>query len=607
MCGVVGYIGGRLGKRVVLEGLKRLEYRGYDSSGLALLDQFSGKLRVLKAIGQLDSLQSKVELAGAVLDGHVVIGHTRWATHGGISEANAHPHVGCKGAVAVVHNGIIENHADVRQQLIAEGHEFTSSTDTEVIAHVAESINSSSLIPSLIQLVSKLRGAYACLLISEKFPDTIIAIRKGSPLCIAAEDGGHFVASDAYACSAKQRQITFMPDESFALVSAKTFTLYDFQGKQLVVKSTTVEIDDFDSEKNGYQHYMLKEIYQQKAGINQTLRACQAAGKFDSALFHSLTSICLIGAGTSWHAGKIAQFFFEQLSNLPTTVMLASEFRYTTFFPDKNCLYILVSQSGETADTLECLRLIKSMQLKTLAITNVASSTVARESDAFLLTKAGQEIAVASTKAFSAQLVALFWFAQQTALHKGLIQPEQEAKGCEDVLIVAEVLENLIAKYKNVIEERYALYYAQFKRFIFLGRHISYPFALEAALKLKEITYVFAQGYPAGELKHGPIALLDKETPVILFSTLDEAIYRKILSNAQEVKARDAHLVVFMFEGQQELYELADCAFIIPRVNPLLAPLAMTGLMQFFAYQIAKILDRPIDKPRNLAKSVTVE
>ena len=368
------------------------------------------------------------------------------------------------------------------------------------------------------------------------------------------------------------------------------------------------------SEKQGHDHYMLKEIYEQKGAIHATLDFLHAMNSrvwdqlnLSTEQIKKLDKINLIGCGTAWHAARIAQFFFEYVCMVPTRVYVASEFRYMPFFAEQNSLYITVSQSGETADTLEALRLINSLELPTVALTNVASSTMVREAGGFLLTQAGQEIAVASTKAFSTQIAALFWLANRVACEKGIINTKQMEQAEQELLVVAEVLENSIENYKIEIVETLAKKYAKFKKFIFLGRHISYPFSMEAALKLKEISYIFAQCYPAGELKHGPLALIAPDIPVFIFSHQKPTIYQKILSNAQEVKARNGHLVVFAFEGQKALIELAHTAFILPKVNELLGPLAMTGLMQFFVYQIAKELKCPIDKPRNLAKSVTVE
>ncbi len=614
MCSVVGYIGNRYCKKFVLEGLRRLEYRGYDSAGFACLNPEDNRLLYLKAEGKLDNLSD--ELENSSIDGFLGIGHTRWATHGLSTEQNAHPHFDCQKKLSVVHNGIVENHHELRQQLVQAGHVFHSETDTEIIAHLFEAllISHKTFKAALIELVNRLEGAFAFVSIMQDLPDTMILVRKRSPLCIGIGDGQMFVASDLLAFVKKTNKVLFLPDKSFALVRNDMIELYDFSGKALPIVIQEIDVDIDAHEKKGHSHYMLKEIYEQKNAISETIDFLK---KIDSQIWShlgisseyakELESISIVGCGTSWHAARIAQFFFETIALTPTKVNLASEFRYMNFFPSKNSLYIAVSQSGETADTLEAVRFVNDIKLPTIAVTNVASSSMVRESDGFLLTQAGQEIAVASTKAFSTQIAALFWLANRLALEKGIITRKQMDLSQEDLLVAAEVLENSIENYKFDIIQRHAKKYAAYKKTIFLGRNISYPFAMEAALKLKEISYVFAQCYPAGELKHGPLALIDSETPVFVFSHQDPLLYSKIVANTQEVKARDGHVVVFAFEGQDELCELADLSFVFPRVNPLLGPLAMTGLMQFFVYQIAKELGRPIDKPRNLAKSVTVE
>jgi len=624
MCSVVGYLGPKRCKSFVLEGLARLEYRGYDSAGFACLNPEDNRLLYLKAPGKLENLTK--ELAGSPIDGFLGIGHTRWSTHGAASYENAHPHFDCEKKIAVVHNGILENHHTLRKQLIDDGHVFHSDTDTEVIAHLFESFLSQygHMKPALLELVDKLEGAFAFISIAQDWPDVMILVRKRSPLCIGFGDGEMYAASDPLAFAAKTKNVLFMPDESFAIVSNQKVQLYDFSGKSLLVKIESVQVDCEGPEvissdgsvvkKCGYEHYMLKEIYEQKNGIADTLDFLKTINSniwdhlsLSVQQIQELDRICIVGCGTSWHAARIAQFFFEQLCGIPCSVFLASEFRYMPFFSSKNSLYIAVSQSGETADTLEAVRFINSQKLPTVAITNVASSSMVREADGFLLTQAGNEVSVASTKAFSTQLTALFWFANRLALQKGIIDVNQMEHAQEDLLVAAELLENSIENYKLNIVQGLAKKYGKYKKAIFLGRNISYPFAMEAALKLKEISYIFSQCYPAGELKHGPLALIDQETPVFVFSHQDPLLYQKIVANVQEVKARDGHVVVFAFEGQDELIELADLPFVIPRLNPLLGPLAMTGLVQFFVYQIAKELGRPIDKPRNLAKSVTVE
>jgi glucosamine--fructose-6-phosphate aminotransferase (isomerizing) len=442
----------------------------------------------------------------------------------------------------------------------------------------------------------------------------MLLVRKRSPLCVGIGDNEMFIASDPLAFADRTKKVLFIPDETFALVKKDMIELYDFGGKALPLPIEELKIDWEDQEKKGHDHHMLKEIYDQKSAIYGTVAFLRSISNriwdhisLSKEQVKNLDKLILVGCGTSWHSARIAQFFFEQICLLPTRVSVASEFRYMSFFPEKNSAHIFISQSGETADTLESLRLVNGMDLPTIALTNVPSSTMVREADGFLLTQAGQEIAVASTKAFSTQIAALYWLAHRVALEKGIISRAQMELAQEDLLVVAEVLENSIENYKRDIIHRLAPFYARYKKAIFLGRHISYPFGLEAALKLKEISYIFAQCYPAGELKHGPLALVDAQTPVFLFSHSDPLIYQKLLSNAHEIKARKGHLVVFVLEGQNELRDMADQAFVFPNIKPLLVPLAMTGLMQFFIYQIAKELDCPIDKPRNLAKSVTVE
>ncbi|MDP3889366.1 MAG: glutamine--fructose-6-phosphate transaminase (isomerizing) [bacterium] len=614
MCSVVGYIGKNGSKSFVIEGLSRLEYRGYDSAGYACIDSRNQRIMYTKAQGCLENLINKFK--EETFDGFVGIGQTRWATHGAPTEQNAHPHFDCEKTIAMTHNGIIENHHRLKAQLQEAGHVFYSDTDTETAVHLFE-----SLLPlhktfkaAVVDFVNQLEGAYALVSFLQDKPDLVLVVRKRSPLCVGIGDNEMFIASDAYAFAGKTNQIFFIPDESFAFIKKDGIQLYDFLGKELPVKIQTMDIDWNDQEKKGHDHYMLKEIYEQKTAIQMTVDFLRSLSPhiwnhlgLTPQQVKKMQRLHIIGCGTSWHAARIGQFFFEQLSMMPTSVHLASEFRYMPFFADQKGLYVTVSQSGETADTLESLRMINSLELPTVALTNIASSTMVREAGGFLLTQAGREVAVASTKAFSTQLTALYWLANRFALEKGIISELDMVQAEEDLLIAGHVLENSIENYKHDIMHTHADKYAQYTKAIFLGRHTSYPFAMEAALKLKEIAYIFSQCYPAGELKHGPLALVDGSIPIFIFSHQNPIIYQKLVSNAQEVKARGGHLVVFAFEGQDELCALAELVFVVPRVKQLLGELAMTGLMQFFVYAIAKKLDCPIDKPRNLAKSVTVE
>lgn len=638
MCGIIAYIGDRLCRKIVLDGLARLEYRGYDSAGFACIDSNHKHLNFAKEAGGLAPVQ---RLADSIkFDGYIGIAHTRWATHGVVDQNNAHPQFNCKKSIAVVHNGIVEGYEALRHELAGRGHVFSSATDTEVVAHLLSELltQNTDIKSAIVQFAKTVNGAFAFLFLLEQYPDTLIVIRRRNPMVIGVGKEEMFVASDFMAFADKTSQAVFMPDDSFALVSKNSVEIYNFNGDPVPYLIQEINPVDFSVDKEGFEHYMLKEIYEQKRAINRTITFCKVIGSYTNDSLHenfdlplsqnnltehnnaiwrqigltkehikNLSYINLISAGTSWHASRIAQFFFESICNIPTRIYLASEFRYMPFFPEPNSIYLMVSQSGETADTLEALRLINSFEQHTIAITNVASSSMVREASGFLPMQAGPEISVASTKAFSTQVATLYWLANRMALDRGNINAIQMHEAEENIFVAAEVLEATIEIYKLKITQELAPFYAQFDRFIFLGRHVSYPFALEAALKLKEVSYIFAQCYPAGELKHGPIALIDEKTPVILFSVLDELIYRKTVSNANEIKARKGHLIVFAFEGQHELIKLADFAFILPRVTPLLAPLAMVGIMQFFVYQISRQLGNPIDKPRNLAKSVTVE
>ena len=613
MCSVVGYIGNGFSRAFVMEGLSRLEYRGYDSAGFSCL---SGDKRLLytKSEGKLTNLVDK--LAVAPIDGAVGIGHTRWSTHGLSSTQNAHPHFDCEKTLSIVHNGIIENYHELKQELLKTGHVFHSETDTEVVAHLFEEYLGShpNFKSAVVDLVNDLEGAYAFVTILHNYPDVMVLVRKRSPLCIGIGDGEMFVASDSIVFAGKTNKVIFMPDESFAFVHKDKIELFNFDGTPLVPNIQQIDLTWDVNEKKGHAHYMLKEIYEQKTAIHTTIDFLHTVNDriwddlgLTAQQVAQLDSINFIGCGTSWHAGLIARYFFERICMLPTAVHLASEFRYASFFPEQKSLYVGISQSGETADTLEAIRMINEFELPTVALTNVSSSSMVRECGGFLLTQAGREVAVASTKAFSTQVAALYWLAHRIAVEKKIISLQEMDRAEQDLLVAAEMLENNIENYKMDIVRTHARTYKDFKQMIFLGRHASYPFAMEASLKLKEIAYIFTAAYPAGELKHGPLALIDAKTPVFVFSHQDPIIYQKLLSNIQEVKARGGHLVAFAFEGQEQLIALADLCFIIPRVKPLLGPLAMTGLMQFFFYAIAKELNCPIDQPRNLAKSVTVE
>jgi glucosamine--fructose-6-phosphate aminotransferase (isomerizing) len=612
-CSIFAYIGSELSKMLVLQGLSRLEYRGYDSAGCAFFDIVTDKIVTLKKPGKVEELK-KVALE-APCDGYVGIGHTRWATHGESNEVNAHPHMSQGQQFVIVHNGIVENFYQLKQELIAQGYSFVSETDSEVIAHLFERAynKSADLKTAALETVNQLHGACTFVGLHQDHPHTLVVARQRSPLCIGLAQGGNYIASDFLAFADKTEDVYFMPDRSIALVGREHIDAFDFAGSPLNIEIKKVHLQPSAYEKLDHEHFMLKEIYEHKEAINKTIAYYKSLGDnlwetlgLTEEKARSVTAINLFGCGTSWHAARIGQFFFEQIAKMPTSVHLASEFRYMEYFPSVNNLFIALSQSGETADTLELVRYFKNLGAHTVALTNVATSSMVRETHGSIITQAGPEIAVASTKAFSTQLATLYWLAHRFALVRGWINAEQMAKAEDNLLYAADALEQTMERYKiDIIAS--AKQYAQSQRVMYLGRHVTYPFAMEAALKLKEISYIFAQGYPAGELKHGSIALVDEQTPVIMFSVQNPVIYQKLVGNAQEVKARKGYLIVFAFEGQEELMSLANQAFIIPRVAPLLESVAMTGVMQFFAYQIALALGRDIDKPRNLAKAVTFE
>jgi glutamine---fructose-6-phosphate transaminase (isomerizing) len=615
MCTVVGYIGKAFCSAFIFEGLARLEYRGYDAAGFACLDSQSRKLLYSKSSGQLTNLIDRVK--NNPIDGFSGIGHTRWSTHGDTKEENAHPHFDCSKTISVVHNGIIENYHELKQEMIQHGHIFSSQTDTEVISHLFESLLQKKEIISadVVALIQQLDGAYAFIVMQQAFPELLIVVRKKSPLCIGLGDNEMFIASDVIAFGDRTDRVLFLPDESFAFVLRDQLHLYDFTGKEITARFEDVTLFYEPIGKGSYDHFMLKEIYEQKNAIIATVQSLQAKqilllDQLGLNLPHiqNMSSIHFIACGTSWHAARIAQFFFETILHVPVGVHLASEFKHSVFFPDKQALYILISQSGETADTLESLRLINTHGLTTIALTNVATSTIVREAVGFITTHAGPEVSVASTKAFSTQLAALYWLAHYMGHEINVVSFDSMQQATADLFSVAHLLEQAIEEYKAAIDGVHAQQYAGYNTALFLGRNISYPLAMESALKLKEVAYVCAQSYAAGELKHGSLALVDDTMPVYIFSHRDPIIYQKLLSNAHEVKARGGRVVVFAFANQHELIGLAETAFTISDTIPaLLAPLAMIGIAQYFVYAIAKARGCPIDKPRNLAKSVTVE
>lgn len=613
MCGIVGYCGGGDTRSVLIEGLKKLEYRGYDSAGLAL--QVKENLTIHKTAGSVAALERALPRDGTADSG---IGHTRWATHGPPTDQNAHPHESCDGKIALVHNGIIENHRALRQELEADGrHHFSSETDTEVLAHLVEKYYEGDLLSAVRQALSRVEGSYALVVMTAHEPGLLVCARRDSPLVVGFGKGENFVASDIPALLHHTRHIFVLEDGEFALVTREKVSLFDAGGKTVPErKPLEVTWDISAAEKGGYDHFMLKEIMEQPEALRETMRqrVDAATGRVDlhSELSFSneklarLEKINLVACGTAYHAGLVGKQVIETLAGVPVEVDVASEFRYRSPLLGKNQLLVVISQSGETADTLAALRLARRKGLTTLAVTNVAGSTVAREADEVLLTRAGPEIAVASTKAYLTQLAALYLF----ALWLGRARSFKGPAGVEELPLRLLDLPNqvraILAKERREALRAYCQSIFSWESAFFIGRGLDYPVALEGALKLKEVSYIHAEAYPAGELKHGPLALVVSGLPVIAMAT-QESVLDKTISNIQEVKARGGRVFAIARDGATDLESLADDIFSLPVVDDLLAPVLAAVPAQLIAYYTAVARDSEVDKPRNLAKSVTVE
>lgn len=594
MCGIVAQLGADVTKKSMMRGLRALAYRGYDSAGIAWQEK-DGALRVSKAVGTVADLTEK--LVDQEIHTIAAIAHTRWATHGTASLENAHPHLSTDGHVAIVHNGVLEQCTALRTRLVAGGHTISSVTDSELIAHLLNELlvaHDNNLRDALHALHGQLSGSFAVVTLSSMASNTLGFIRCGSPLLIGYRSSGIVLASDHAAFDDEVNRMVVVPDNSFGIVKNGKVTLFDKNNTSHICTPATRSDEAKQVSKGRFAHYMLKEIYEQPKALAATVARLTQQ---QIAWPHKLRRIHMVAAGSSWHAALIARFFFEHIAHIEVTVHVASEFIYAPLFPDQQAAYLFISQSGETADTLKALRRVLTHKLSTIGLTNNATSSLAREAHEVLVMAAGPEVSVASTKAFSSQLAALYVMAQQLA----------GAPADQSLTQAIKVLAESLPRFERLMRTEYAPRYAHAEKMIFLGRHAAYPLALEASLKLKEISYIFAQSYPAGELKHGPLALIDSTVPVVLFSSLDAVLYQKILVNAQEVVARGGRLLVFAFDGQHELAALAEDSFLLPCVAPLLAPLAFTGILQLFAYCIANYRQYTIDMPRNLAKSVTVE
>ncbi len=609
MCGIVGYIGPKEATPILLDGLRRLEYRGYDSAGVATLD--GGKVQIRRAQGKLSNLE--LVLRERPVQGERGIGHTRWATHGRPSEINAHPHQA--GGIVVVHNGIIENYLVLKERLRAQGHEFLSETDTEIIAHLIQSHYQKlgDFETAVRRALGEVRGAYAVAILCEEEPHKLIAAKLGSPLVVGKGEGEFFVASDIPAMLSHTREMIFLEDGEMVVFTPEAMQITDLAGNPVVKTPKTITWSPLMAEKGGYKHFMLKEIFEQPRAIADTLagRLLEEEGDvFLESLKLSAEDLCavqkvfIVACGTSWHAGLIGKFLIEKLARLPVEVDIASEFRYRDPIVTPGTLTLLISQSGETADTLAALREARGKGGRTAAICNVLESSIARESDGVVYTHAGPEIGVASTKAFTTQLVALYLFALRLGRVRGTVSAEECRRLCKDLLALPRKMEEAL-ELNETIEEM-ARDYMNARDFLYLGRGNQYPIALEGALKLKEISYIHAEGYPAGEMKHGPIALIDEEMPVVIIATHNET-FEKVVSNLEEVRARAGNIIAISDRDNPELREKADVLLVLPTIADDLMPVLTSVPLQLLAYHIAVLKGTDVDQPRNLAKSVTVE
>lgn len=611
MCGIVGYIGNREAYPVIIKGLKRLEYRGYDSAGVALIN---GGLKVYKKKGKVADLEENV--IGENVKGNIGIGHTRWATHGEPSDRNAHPHISNSGNIAMIHNGIIENYAQIKSELIKKGYTFKSDTDTEVLLNFIEDIrnnNESSLEEAVRIALRRIVGAYCILLIDKDNPETIIAARKGSPLVIGIGKNEHFLASDASPIIEYTKEVVYVNDYEIAVVKADELILKNLGNEKQTPFITKLDMELASIEKGGYEHFMLKEIFEQPQTIYDCLRGRLDVEKGTITMsgiqqyaeqIMNANRIIMIACGTSWHAGLVAEYIFEELCRIPVEVEYASEFRYRNPVINKGDVIIAISQSGETADTLVAIETAKEQGAIILGVLNVVGSSIARKSHAGAYTHAGPEIGVASTKAFTAQLAVLTMIALKIAHLKKSINEERYLSLCRELMEIPDKVAIVLEQHEKVktLAEKYKDAYD----FLYLGRGYNFPVALEGALKLKEISYIHAEGYPAAEMKHGPIALVDENLPVVFVATKDSH-HQKIISNMQEIKARKGKVISIITEGDKISTTLSNDVIIVPAADEIVAPMLSVIPLQLLAYYIGVAKGYDVDKPRNLAKSVTVE
>ena len=609
MCGIVGYVGDKQAAEFLLEGLSKLEYRGYDSAGIAVYND--GSIRVEKSVGRLASLRDKIK--DNVPQGTMGIGHTRWATHGRPSDANSHPHTDCSGDFVVVHNGIIEHYLTLKEDLIEKGHAFKSETDTEVVAHLLEEIYNGDFVSSVREVLRRIDGAYSLVFMSSKHPGMLIAAKQDNPLVIGIGEGENFIASDIPAIIQRTRRTYILNDGELAVLTKDSIKITNRQGEPVTKKVFEVNWNAEAAEKGGYEHFMLKEIHEQPKAVRDTMSQRIAKDgksivmdelKWDADYLNSFNKIYIVACGTAYHAGLVGKFYIEKLARTVVEVDVASEFRYREPIVDENTLFIAVSQSGETSDTLAAMKESKRLGAKTLALTNVVGSSIAREADQVLYTWAGPEIAVASTKAYTTQIVLFFMLALYMAEIKGTQKPERVA----ELIAMLKDIPNGIGNTLSDVEpiKTFAKQYGFNEDVFYIGRSLDYDVALEGSLKLKEISYIHAEAYAAGELRHGTLALIVEGVPVIALAT-QKSVYEKTLSNIKEVKARDAVVIGIASEGDEELEKYVDHVIRIPETDELLIPILAVVPLQLLAYYAAITRGCDVDKPRNLAKSVTVE
>jgi len=609
MCGIIGYIGSQKVVPILIDGLKKLEYRGYDSAGIAVVDD--NQIQIRRVQGKISALEKN--LKQDPISGSYGLGHTRWATHGRPSEENAHPHRDCTDSIVVVHNGIIENYLHIKNLLKKEGHIFRTETDTEIIAHLIEKYHQNTLESAFRRALRELEGAFAIAAFSLKDKEKIVAAKMGPPAVVGLGEGEFFISSDINPLLKYTQKIVFLEDEEMAIINPDGVKFCDFNGKSLEKKVEHIAWNPLMIEKGGFKHFMLKEIFEQPQVVRDTIegRISLDTGRvylddvgFSPQILSKIKRVVLIACGTSYHASLVGKYFLESLAQVPVDIEYASEYRYRDYIIDKESLVVVVSQSGETADTLAALRSVKEKTSLSLAICNVVNSSIVRESKGALFTHAGPEIGVAATKTFSAQMSALALLALYIAQVRGALDEKTSLPIIQDLQRIPHKIEKILSQAKFI--EELALKFVSYSHFLYLGRWVNFPIALEGALKLKEISYIHAEGYPGGEMKHGPIALIDEKMPTMAIVPKDK-VYKKMLSNISETKTRMGYVLAVAFEDDLDIQEKVDEVISIPPIDPLFTPFLTTVPLQLFAYYIAAAKGADVDQPRNLAKSVTVE